>query len=124
MCDLAALLQLLADAQKTMGFFQGPLHSSVFALGGGKSVITLHDSYHKSARSDFSAGFGRYFKGRASTVFRDVRQGDIFIHVALADVFMYSIICDIATARCTVSLCVVESCVVVDVGQQRGATLY
>src|ERR1700675_2374528 len=124
MSHFAAVLKVLRKVEKAVAFVGRLLRGLKLLLRRSDGIIALNHSYDQAARSDFRFrardGSGR--RGAAKT--RDTREVQGLMHVALADVFMYGIVGDVARAAARPIAFRVESLrVVVHDGEQCVARL-
>src|SRR6266478_6944461 len=93
-----AAFKILSKFEEAFALVCCFLRREQLLLSGGHGVKTLNDGDNESARSDFCprARYGRSSRGVAKT--RDAREVQGFVHVALADVFVYGVVGDVAYA--------------------------
>src|SRR5215470_19302454 len=126
MRHLAALLEFLADIEKSLRFIGSLLCRSVLTLSRDQSVVRLHHRYYKATRGDLCLGPRHRFQRPRTTVGSQITHAKGFMNVSLADVFM-NIVIGNEDGRVAVSAVAlgVKSLIVVDnAGQQCRARLY
>ena len=91
-CHLAALLELLADPEKSLCLFIRSLHRFVFVLGGEKSVEGLGHRNSESPQSNFRFRSRYCLGGRGAAVIRKILQRQALMDIPLCEIFVNPVI--------------------------------
>ncbi len=102
--NFPAVFELLRQLQKTIAFLGRASRIFQLELRGKRIEIILGHSDHQPARSDFGLGARQRRSCRNFAIVCQPGDVDGFVHIALADVFVYGIIGDIAHSTVLVAL--------------------
>src|ERR1039457_7183097 len=92
-------------------------------LRSEKSVVRLHHGHGESSRSNLSARLRQCMGRRGPLVVQYLSGPDSLVRNALADVFVHTVVADVAAACSAVALGINEAVVVLHTRQQRGSCL-